>query len=226
MVQYDDHERKSLVDLFYPVDASLEAVASGQALQCGDFVHGEYEAKIRRNPDRIQVQMSRDGNVNGTPIRITKGITLESGSRAVEIAYYLENLPQEQVLHLVTEFNFAGLPSGADDRYFHDLEGNRLGHLGSRLDLRDVSRLGLVDEWLGIDVKLSLSRSTGLWAFPIETVSQSEGGFELVHQSVAVMPHWFVEADDQGCWGATLRLELDTTRAEERRQEAATANAT
>ena len=226
MVQYDDHQRKSLVDLFYPVDASLEAVASGQALQCGDFVGGEYEAKIRRNPDRIQVQMSRDGNVNGTPIRITKGITLESGSRAVEIAYYLENLPREQVLHLVTEFNFAGLPSGADDRYFHDLEGNRLGHLGSRLDLQNVSRLGLVDEWLGIDVKLNLSRSTGLWAFPIETVSQSEGGFELVHQSVAVMPHWFVEADDQGCWGATLRLELDTTRAEERRQEAVTANAT
>ncbi len=226
MVQYDDHERKSVIDLFYPVDATLDMVASGQAVQCGDFARGEYEAKIRRNPDRIQVQMIREGNVEGIPIRVTKGITLDAGSNAMEIAYYLENLPRDRVLHLVTEFNFAGLPSKADDRYFHDLQGNRLGHLGSRLELRDVSGLGLSDEWLGIDVKMSLSRPTGLWAFPIETVSQSEGGFELVHQSVAVLPHWYVEADDQGCWGATLRIEMDTSLAEQRRQRTVAAGAT
>ena len=40
-----------------------------------------------------------------------------------------------------------------------------------------------------------IDRPSALWTFPIETVSQSEAGFELVHQSVVVQPHWFVEAD-------------------------------
>ena len=49
----------------YDNDAALEAVASGAAMQRGDFLGGNYEARIRRNPDRIQVQMLRDGNAWG-----------------------------------------------------------------------------------------------------------------------------------------------------------------
>ena len=38
-MQYDDHSRKSLLDLFYDEeDANLEAVASGEAVVQGDFV--------------------------------------------------------------------------------------------------------------------------------------------------------------------------------------------
>ena len=61
---------------------------------------------------------------------------------------------------------------------------------------------------------LKMSRKTRFWTFPIETVSQSEGGFELVHQSVAVLPHWIVEADKDGRWSVTMQLALDTSRAE------------
>ena len=74
----------------------------------------------------------------------------------------------------------------------------------------------LCDEWLGIDVGLTTSRPTHFWTFPIETVSQSEGGFELVHQSTVVQPHWFVTGDRDGRWSVTMQLELDTSRAEGR----------
>ena len=49
-----------------------------------------------------------------------------------------------------------------------------------------------------------------------ETVSQSEGGFELVHQSTVVQPHWFVTGDRDGRWSVTMQLDLDTSRAEGR----------
>lgn len=215
-LQYDDHLRKSLVDLFYENDASLEAVANGTARQCGDFVANPYEARIRRNPDRIQVQLLRDGNVNGHPVRITKGLTLDAGNSSLQVAYLLENLPQGQPLHFAVELNFAGMPSNAYGRNFLDTNGNILGQLGAKLDLQNAFGLGLTDEWLGIDVGLKMSRGTGFWTFPIETVSQSEGGFELVHQSVVVMPHWFVEADKDGRWSVTMQLSLDTTRAARR----------
>ena len=54
----------------------------------------------------------------------------------------------------------------------------------------------------------------------IATVSQSEGGFELVHQSVVVQPHWILQADAQGAWSVTIRLTADTSVAEERAREA------
>ncbi len=213
-IQYDDHPRKSLVDLFYPIDTTLEAVASGQATAEGDFIDGRYETRVRRNPDRIQIQMTRDGQAYGVPLKITKALTLDAGSSTLSIAYQLEGLPPETPLHFAVELNFAGMPGGLDDRYFTDSQGNRLGQLGTRLDLFDVPGLSLTDEYLGIDVNLKASRPTRFWTFPVETVSQSEGGFELVHQSVAVVPHWLVEADEQGRFSVSLQMAVDTSRAE------------
>jgi alpha-amylase len=57
-----------------------------------------------------------------------------------------------------------------------------------------------------------------LWTFPIESVSQSESGFELVHQSVAVLPHWIVRGDQQGRWSVAIHLSLNTAQAESRRE--------
>ena len=66
---------------------------------------------------------------------------------------------------------------------------------------------------------LKMSRPSNFWTFPIETVSQSEGGFELVHQSVAVLPHWLVEADKEGRWSVTMQLSMDTSRAEQKHSD-------
>lgn len=222
-VQYDHYLRKSLIDHFYDNEATLAGVATGAALERGDFVQGSYEARLRRNPGRIQVQLARHGNAWGAPLKITKGLTLEAGSNLLEIAYLIEGLPPRQPLHFGVEFNFAGLPGGFDDRFFHDGQHHRLGHLGSSLDLVECHGLHLVDEHLGIDIGLKLSEPSHIWTFPVETVSQSEGGFELVHQSVAVIPHWIIEADAAGCWSITMQLLLDTSLAERRMEKASLA---
>jgi alpha-amylase len=215
-LQYDRHGRKSLIDHFYAKEAKLEEVWGCAAEEHGDFVQGIYETKLRRNPDRIQVMLTREGIAFGIPLKITKGVTLEAGDSTLEIAYLLEGLPKDRPLHFAVELNFAGLPAGASDRYFYQGDRQKLGQLGARLDLQDFRELGLADEWLGIDVHLSANRPTHLWTFPVETVSQSEGGFELVHQSVVVIPHWFVQGDAEGRWSVVMKLAIDTTRAENR----------
>jgi hypothetical protein len=224
-LHYDRTPRKSLIDHFFSPEAGLEAVAGGEAEQLGDFPAGAYETRIRRAADRVQVLLERDGRVGDVPVKITKGVTLESGSDQLEIAYLLEGLPQDRPLHFAVELNFAGMPSGADDRYFYQGEREGLGQLGERLDLHDATDLHLVDEWLGIDVGLTASRPTSIWTFPIQTVSQSEGGFELVHQSVAVLPHWHVTGDADGRWSVTLTLRTDCTLAQQRMNKEAAATA-
>jgi alpha-amylase len=215
-LQYDSYPRNSLIDHFYPADVALDAIADGHYEELGDFINGPFDARLRRNPDRMQVQLTRDGRVGDRPIKIVKGLTLDAGQQTLEVAYLLEGLPPGQPVHFGVEFNFAGLPSGNDDRYFHDTRGKSLGQLGQRLDLKNVTALGLTDEWLGIDIELHGDQPSNIWAFPIETVSQSEGGFELVHQSVMVQPHWIIEAGRDGRWATTMTLAIDTSMAERR----------
>jgi alpha-amylase len=133
-------------------------------------------------------------------------VTLAADDSALEFAYLLENLPADRSLLFSVEFNFAGLPANADDRFFFQGDHNtRLGHLGTRLELRNVRQLGLADQWQGIDLQWETNQPAGLWAYPIETVSQSESGFELVHQSTVIQPHWIVRADAAGRWSVTCR---------------------
>jgi alpha-amylase len=215
-LQYDTYRRKSLIDHFYANDVSLASVVSGNYHELGDFVTAPFETRLRRNPDRMQVQLVRDGRVGDREVRITKGLTLEAGQQTLEVAYLLEGLPTGEPIHFGVEFNFSGLPSGNDDRYFHDARGKSHGQLGSQLDLANVDALGLADEWLGIDVVLRSDRPANIWAFPVETVSTSEAGFELVHQSVVVQPHWRIEAGRDGRWSVTMRMAIDTSAAERR----------
>lgn len=216
-LQYDPWPRKNLVDHFLPDDANLEAFELGHA-EAGDFVAGVYEALLRRSEKRVEAVLSRNGYVGDVSLKLSKTVALDcNDASTVEIQYRLEQLPPGQELNLAVEFNFAAMPAGADDRYFYSGNGSQLGQLQTRLDLHAAGRLGLVDEWLGIDASLEFSKPADVWTFPIQTVSQSEGGFELVHQSVAVVPRWRVKADDRGTWSVQIRMELDTSIAHARR---------
>jgi len=188
-------------------------------MERGDFRDGVYEARLRRAADRVQAVLARSGNAWGIPLQITKSITLEADGSALDIHYQLSGLPQDRELHFAVEMNFAGLPAEAEGRYFFDAAGGELGLDGTPLDLQPRGSLGLADEWLGIRLDLQSTQPAGFWTYPIATVSQSEGGFELVHQAVCVLPHWLVRGDADGQWEVALRLTIDTSTAENRMRE-------
>jgi alpha-amylase len=202
---YDTTPKKSLIDHFYDPGVTVEEVRDGKAIDRGDFSTSFYDAKLRRSPNLIQAQLQRQGRVGEIPLSITKAISLESGSSTLEITYLLENIPPNDRFLFAVEMNFAGMPSGAEDRFFYDSTGTSWGHLGTTLSLDGTDFIGLIDEWLGINVQWTSNRPSGLWCFPIETVSQSEGGFELVHQSVCVTPHWIVTGNQDGRWAVQMR---------------------
>jgi hypothetical protein len=205
-LNYDASPRKSLVDHFFDPGTSIEEVRDGRAPERGDFVLAPYDAKLKRTSERIQAQFQRRGRVGDNPITITKGVSLDAGSRTLDLTYIIDEIPPGERFLFAVEFNFAGLPGGADDRFFYDPEGNSWGHLGTTLSLDSSDFLGLIDQWLGINIQWTCNRPAGLWCFPIETVSQSEAGFELVHQSVCALPHWMVTSGQDGRWAVQMQL--------------------
>ena len=213
---YDTTPRKSLVDHFLADGTTLDEFQRGHG-EIGDFATGAFHSLLRRSPERVEAVLSRVSHVGRHEIKVTKRIALNAGGgTSLEILYVLENLPPNMPFNFAVELNFAGMAAEAHDRYFYDASGRRLGQLQSVLELPKTNRLGLVDEWLGLDAAIELSEPAEIWTFPIQTVSNSEGGFETVHQSCAVVPHWQVRAGKDGTWGVEITLSLDTSAAQAR----------
>ncbi len=86
-----------------------------------------------------------------------KEVRLHGDKDDLEVRYRLEGCPRDRPLHFAIEWQFAGLAAGADDRYFVTEDGGRGGQLQEWLDVPSAGRLGLVDEWLGLELSLDLS---------------------------------------------------------------------
>ncbi len=224
-LMYDDWPRRSLVDHFLQPGLSLDDFRAGNG-RVSDFATGEYESTLRRADGKVEVRMHRRGSVSPYEIEVAKTVRLDADNPGtLLVQYVLSNLPSGLPFHFAVELGFAGLAANAEDRYYYGPEGNRLGQLESSLDLPTAQRVGLVDEWLGLDVSVECDQPGGIWTFPIESISQSEAGFELVHQSCRVVPHWTVQVGDEaeGRWEVRLAIEVDTSIARARElAEAAT----
>ena len=68
------------------------------------------------------------------------------------------------------------------------------GGLGQPLDLEGMTELVLVDNFMGGSLTLRSNLPLGLCARPCYTVSQSEGGFEKIMQSVTLTLSWPLDA--------------------------------
>ncbi len=213
LLVYDRHPRKALVDHFLAADATLLDLKACADVERGDFATGTYLSRVHRGPGQVSLIMERPGLADGHPIHVRKTIVLEANSGLLDVHYVLEELPAGVPLHFAVEINLAAMAGHAHDRYFSDPEGARLGMLDARLDLPEADGVSLTDEWLDLAVGLRWSRPAALWCFPIETVSQSEGGFEGVYQSSAVVPRWRVVADESRRWEVRILWTLEPARS-------------
>lgn len=66
--------------------------------------------------------------------------------------------------------------------------------------------LRVVDEWQGAAIALEASGSRQFWIAPIETVSESEDGFERIYQGSQILAVWPVELAPDAEWRGQLKL--------------------
>jgi alpha-amylase len=98
------------------------------------------------------------------------------------------------------------LAPSAPDRYFET-------H-GQRYPLRwgaatPASELRVVDEWQGISVTLGAPNAQDFWVTPIESVSESEDGFERIYQGSQIIAVWPVELAPGAEWKGKLGLRIE-----------------
>ena len=217
MLQYDAYKREGLIDHVLSPDATAEDFAASRqaGVELGDFVEGAYDFEVSKRRNQQRVTMTRTGSVmvgdDRVPLTIRKEIALGAKTPTFTVAYEIST-PAERPLSFIfgVETSYAMLASRADDRYYYVATRDaKLGELATCVDQDEVSRFGIVDGWQQLDIGLAFSEPAHIWTFPLETVSQSEGGFEAVYQGSVVLGRWTVNLRDDTSW--TLKIEASHT---------------
>jgi 4-alpha-glucanotransferase len=106
------------------------------------------------------------------------------------------------------EMVFNLLAPDAPDRYL------QAGHARWPLEFKgeiETDQLMLVDEWQRIRITLRAQPRARWWVTPIETISQSESGFERVYQGSAIMAVWKLDPASWPKVTCTLTAEITQT---------------
>jgi hypothetical protein len=220
-LHYDDHERRSGLVRFLPAEVTPGAVANATAAELGDFRDGEWHA------DHLapgMVSLSRDGAVMGQPMTLRKTIRLDGGRLDPELTIELvvhhrgasaieARLGLELVAHM--------LGGGANPAAWYDVGGVRSAHDGSG-EVETVEAIAYGNDWLGISVEARPEPAAAAWWSPIETVSNSESGFERVYQGSTLLISWPVSIDpgETRRFSVTQAVAVARDRADEERLQA------
>ena len=106
---------------------------------------------------------------------------------------------------LGVEMVFNLLAPSSPDRFF-EIQGERRPLRWSGVALS--SPLVLVDEWQKVAIRLTAPRALEWWISPIETVSESEDGFERLYQGSQILAVWPVDFSSVLEWRGSLELDV------------------
>jgi alpha-amylase len=181
-LQYDAYERRSGLVRLLPASAAAEQVAGGSAIDLAPAVAGPWSLEAIA-PDRVVAGWSGGGLTLHKTIRISGGRL--DPSLLVEVE--LSNGTSEAFEALLgIEFAVMLLGGGHNPAAFHEIDGRRIAH-DERAVAEGLTRLAAGNEQLGITVETLVDAPSDAWITPIQSVSNSEGGFELVYQGSAVL---------------------------------------
>ncbi len=214
LLAYDWYRRTCFIDHFLADGTTLEAFSKTDYDEVGDFVGTRFASEVERGEGGVRLALRRQGKVmcNGekVPILLQKDIEVRAAGSELRVEYKIQNSStQVAELWFGTELDFSLLAGDAADRYFvfpgRKIDDPRLRSSG----IVQGTEVRLVDEWLRLAVNVSVDIEAGFWRFPIETVSQSEGGFERVYQSSVILPNWKFVLQPGKIWATTVTVRLE-----------------
>ncbi len=209
MLVYDAHPRRgALQDHLLAPGTGFAAFRDGGAERLADTLRMPYAAVVERAGDGVTIALTGRVERDGGAVVIAKSVALRAGSTAAEVRYAIRNeRPHAFKALLAVEWNLGMLAADAADRYLLQDGAKpadpRAGSSGEAV----ATLIEAVDEWRRVRVRFRLDAPRAVWRFPVETVSQSEGGFERTYQSTAL--HFLLPLDLAAGGAASLAFTHD-----------------
>ena len=196
---YDWYTRYSFLDHFFGEETTFDQFRRCQYPELGNFVNQPYELVEVKDSDssgRLVILLRRRGGLfkrEGTvPCDTYKKFLFHRDVAGMEVDYEIVNRgPGEVNFWFGVEMNLTLLAGNDPQTYFLfpglQVEDRRMSSSGV---LTEVESVRLRHESIGFEVALDVAPKSQLWRFPLETVSQSERGFEKTYQGTALLFHW------------------------------------
>jgi hypothetical protein len=201
---FDAYPRGAFVDHLLPPDAGPEMLDHGYA-PLADLANATYQVVEAAEQGRgAGAVLSRtDGD-----FRLLKTVRLEGDE--MEVSYRLGATGPRRGLRFASQIDVTlHSPDRAGGRRIEVSDAGRHEHdlsPGARAVAHGVERVRVVGESMGVDVSLEPSPQAQLWRLPIETVSQSERGFERAYQGTSLLFVWDAEIGGGKDLAVSLRL--------------------
>ncbi len=193
---YDDHERRSGLVRFLPVGAGPADYGAGEIADLGTLI-GAGHTIDALGDGRLVV--SAEGVVRAgkhrVPVTLTKIVEL-GGERMVptlRVEVRVRNAGQERLIaRLGIEWALMLLGGGGNPSAWFQVLGERHAH-DAPGTAAAIDAIGQGNDWLGISLVSRPSPAADAWWAPIQTVSNSEDGFERVYQGTSLLLSWLID---------------------------------
>lgn len=206
LLRYDRWPRHAFRVLVFPEQRTQEdyeklRLGENEALAAGAF-------DVRdATPAKVTLTMETPGEW-----KAEKAFSFSSPKESFRIACDLKltfagKVPAKMDVGLELVVNF--LAPDAPDRYI-EVAGKRnpLRWSGAA----PASELRLVDEWQKVSVTVQAPEARDYWVAPIETISESEEGFERIYQGSQILAVWPVEFQPGRIWKGRLAFTVSPRR--------------
>ena len=181
---YDDHRRSAFIDYALQSMPSLEDVVRSTWGERRLWSLGPYQLERTVSGDDGQKAASVAMTREVAGCRLRKTVTMAAQQPAVSCLYELAGA---DVPVVALEFNL----SLRDERF-----------LAAPQQHLQVRRFDVAEPPAGVRVRLAIEPAATLFHFPIETVSESEGGLERTFQGICLLLLWTLPR--AGKWAARL----------------------
>lgn len=208
LLVYDRYRRASFLDHLLSPGATVDSFARQEYEELGDFVTGAYRPTIGRSADGATASLVRTGAVvlddRRHSLRVMKRITADKAP-ILHAAYRLHNLSDAS---LTLRFGIETVWAITDPNAWLRIADQSAPAREIRA-VRDVSVVRFSDwDWRGA-VSLRIPPAE-VWVHPLETVSNSEAGFERIFQGVVCLCLWTVRLPPDGEWTVAMQCDLGT----------------
>jgi hypothetical protein len=207
---YDAYERRSGLVRALPTDATAAEWATARASELGDAVAGGFTL-VEVAPGRCVTR--RDATIAGAAVSVTKTLRLGGNRRAPTLALTVDLDHRAGPVidaRIGIEWALTMLGGGGNPAAWWDVGGVRSAHdrAGTASDLTTIAQ---GNDDVGLSVTTTTSSGADAWWAPIETVSNSEDGFERVYQGSALLLSWPIRLDAGAIWSRTVTNVVATT---------------
>jgi len=186
---YDKNPRYCLFDHFLNSDVDAADFIASRYGEHGTFTQAAYEVAANKRSSKYELEFSALGSVQGKSAKLIKRVG--AFDKGLAVRYEMQNLqdsPLETTLGI--EFNFSVYDPALSKG------GKILKQKSFRID----------DSWLDFVITFDFDKEADIIYYPVETISDSETGFEKTFQELCCILLWPVKIDKGQDWSVGFKV--------------------